>query len=696
MTLDVHGLGGLFQQHPLSPQQAPSQQVQQQFLSPTSAPSGFSWEQSSNAVSHQPLNTSNDTSLQQPQPHQMQQQQYQQQMLLQSQFHQQQHYARQHNLHSTMNDEDPFGEYMSHSQMMAEGFRPLEDPSLSLAVSAGVNTNSDVGMAAQFRGANASAPNQAWSHTALQKQTTKTTKTKKASSRPPRALECYNCKVTQTPLWRRTLDRKHSLCNACGLYYKQYNGHRPLHIRHKPSLSQTQQRENSSPYTLSPPKKESVSSPSTSPVMSPSESFKGEDAEITASPTNEASSESPADKTTDGTSQENASASVNAEQDAEPAANNQQDSGAENVVDGATKSGSQVTKPDGSRVKRSSSNGNNKKSTSRHRQTRSLTGPIHTDSYMGVPINAVGQGQPQSGEWQSYSSPMGDMSSAMMMGQVASPVQDQTAAFGNYSSSGFIPDDLNGVTESPLLMCDGSPFSPTSTLCSPLTSAAVPSMAFSLSPTALSPSGDAKVGANTPEDSLDASSGSPPMNNNNQKSLIYDEMRFQVLVEHMRPNQMYKVLNILENRCHVLRNRLGMPPSAASAFAGLTPQQQQQQLSVLITQHQHQQPMVNTPTTECGFQSLSLSSPTKDGQMTYPWSTMNSAFQQNNQQSSMSEGDYQQGCNDDTREAQEDDAMSHGYGIAAGAVMPMVGHDAENRFWQSNAVPSMAIYAASD
>ncbi|KAI7829424.1 hypothetical protein BC939DRAFT_388724, partial [Gamsiella multidivaricata] len=82
---------------------------------------------------------------------------------------------------------------------------------------------------------------------------TKATKTKKASTRPPRALECYNCKVTQTPLWRRTLDRKHSLCNACGLYYKQYNGHRPLHIRHKPSLSQSQQRENASPYTLTPP-----------------------------------------------------------------------------------------------------------------------------------------------------------------------------------------------------------------------------------------------------------------------------------------------------------------------------------------------------------------------------------------------------------------------------------------------------------
>ncbi|KAI8988423.1 hypothetical protein BDF20DRAFT_815583 [Mycotypha africana] len=53
------------------------------------------------------------------------------------------------------------------------------------------------------------------------------------SARPARKLECFNCKVTKTPLWRRTPDRKHSLCNACGLYYKQYNCHRPLHIRNK-------------------------------------------------------------------------------------------------------------------------------------------------------------------------------------------------------------------------------------------------------------------------------------------------------------------------------------------------------------------------------------------------------------------------------------------------------------------------------
>ncbi|KAI9485756.1 MAG: hypothetical protein EXX96DRAFT_546372 [Benjaminiella poitrasii] len=54
-----------------------------------------------------------------------------------------------------------------------------------------------------------------------------------SSHRTPRQIVCYNCHVTKTPLWRRTPDRAHSLCNACGLYYKQYNTHRPLHIRQK-------------------------------------------------------------------------------------------------------------------------------------------------------------------------------------------------------------------------------------------------------------------------------------------------------------------------------------------------------------------------------------------------------------------------------------------------------------------------------
>ncbi|KAI8384654.1 uncharacterized protein BYT42DRAFT_269212 [Radiomyces spectabilis] len=52
-------------------------------------------------------------------------------------------------------------------------------------------------------------------------------------TRSTRQLECFNCHVTKTPLWRRTPDRAHSLCNACGLYYKQYGSHRPHHIRQK-------------------------------------------------------------------------------------------------------------------------------------------------------------------------------------------------------------------------------------------------------------------------------------------------------------------------------------------------------------------------------------------------------------------------------------------------------------------------------
>ncbi|KAG0302367.1 hypothetical protein BGZ97_002379 [Linnemannia gamsii] len=60
-------------------------------------------------------------------------------------------------------------------------------------------------------------------------QESNTPKAPKAS----RKLVCFNCNVTQTPLWRRTPDRRHSLCNACGLYYKQYGAHRPLNVRHK-------------------------------------------------------------------------------------------------------------------------------------------------------------------------------------------------------------------------------------------------------------------------------------------------------------------------------------------------------------------------------------------------------------------------------------------------------------------------------
>lgn len=44
---------------------------------------------------------------------------------------------------------------------------------------------------------------------------------------------CHNCRVTKTPLWRRTPDKRHSLCNACGLYLKQYKTMRPLVPRNR-------------------------------------------------------------------------------------------------------------------------------------------------------------------------------------------------------------------------------------------------------------------------------------------------------------------------------------------------------------------------------------------------------------------------------------------------------------------------------
>ncbi|KAI8985260.1 hypothetical protein BDB01DRAFT_789486 [Pilobolus umbonatus] len=74
----------------------------------------------------------------------------------------------------------------------------------------------------------------------IEKSTTKKEK-KHKTHRPPRQLECFNCHVTKTPLWRRTPDRVHPLCNACGLYYKQYNVHRPLHISQKHQMNKTPQ-----------------------------------------------------------------------------------------------------------------------------------------------------------------------------------------------------------------------------------------------------------------------------------------------------------------------------------------------------------------------------------------------------------------------------------------------------------------------
>lgn len=39
---------------------------------------------------------------------------------------------------------------------------------------------------------------------------------------------CSNCNTKDTPSWRRSLDRKDLLCNACGLYQKLHNIPRPI------------------------------------------------------------------------------------------------------------------------------------------------------------------------------------------------------------------------------------------------------------------------------------------------------------------------------------------------------------------------------------------------------------------------------------------------------------------------------------
>ncbi|ORZ22145.1 hypothetical protein BCR42DRAFT_487740 [Absidia repens] len=44
------------------------------------------------------------------------------------------------------------------------------------------------------------------------------------------SLVCSNCRAISTPLWRRD-DQGNTICNACGLYYKLHNVHRPVSMK---------------------------------------------------------------------------------------------------------------------------------------------------------------------------------------------------------------------------------------------------------------------------------------------------------------------------------------------------------------------------------------------------------------------------------------------------------------------------------
>ncbi|KAK5821714.1 hypothetical protein F5H01DRAFT_275376 [Linnemannia elongata] len=59
---------------------------------------------------------------------------------------------------------------------------------------------------------------------------TTTTAAGAAPGMPGHHLVCANCRTTTTPLWRRD-SSGNTICNACGLYFKLHNVHRPVTMK---------------------------------------------------------------------------------------------------------------------------------------------------------------------------------------------------------------------------------------------------------------------------------------------------------------------------------------------------------------------------------------------------------------------------------------------------------------------------------
>jgi hypothetical protein len=58
---------------------------------------------------------------------------------------------------------------------------------------------------------------------------------KKAIRESKRNLVCHNCQTQKTCLWRKSLDKKHHLCNPCSLYERQHKKPRPVDYKNRPA-----------------------------------------------------------------------------------------------------------------------------------------------------------------------------------------------------------------------------------------------------------------------------------------------------------------------------------------------------------------------------------------------------------------------------------------------------------------------------